>query len=245
MEQLTKQQIILLCLLVSFVSSIATGIVTVSLMDQAPPAVTQTINHVVERTIEKATPASTSSTIKETVIIHDDQAVANAIAKITKTLVHISSGGNPVALGVLVSENGLVVARTDEPYAGILRAELDGGNTVALKFVSRDETTGITVLQAEQGSDPQDVRVYTKAVFADASAFKLGQSVVEVGGVQDRSVATGVISALPNDAVKTDARDGDIGFQAVLSNLSGEIIGIKDQNGGFISSNILKTYATP
>ena len=36
MEHLNKQQLILLTLLISFVTSIATGIVTVSLMDQAP-----------------------------------------------------------------------------------------------------------------------------------------------------------------------------------------------------------------
>ena len=36
MENLTKPQIILLTLLVSFVTSIATGIVTVALMNQAP-----------------------------------------------------------------------------------------------------------------------------------------------------------------------------------------------------------------
>src|SRR4029077_18213268 len=51
-EKLTKSQIVLLTLLVSFVTSIATGIVTVSLMDQAPPAIAQSVSRIVEHTVE-------------------------------------------------------------------------------------------------------------------------------------------------------------------------------------------------
>lgn len=49
MEDLTKQQFIILVILVSFVSSLFTGIVTISLMNQAPGQITQTIQKVVER----------------------------------------------------------------------------------------------------------------------------------------------------------------------------------------------------
>ena len=74
LEELNKTQIVLLTLLVSFVTSIATGIVTVTLLDQAPPAVTQTINRIVERTVERVVPASPSgpsviTTVKETTIV--------------------------------------------------------------------------------------------------------------------------------------------------------------------------------
>ena len=80
MEGLTKQQIVLVALLISFVTSIATGIVTVALMDQAPPGVTQTINRVVERTIEKVVPTpsqnqSAAVVTKETIVVKEDDLV--------------------------------------------------------------------------------------------------------------------------------------------------------------------------
>lgn len=54
-RELDKKQLILLTLLITFVVSIATGIVTVSLMNQVPKSVLQPINNVIERVIEKVT----------------------------------------------------------------------------------------------------------------------------------------------------------------------------------------------
>ena len=100
-EHLTKHQIVLLTLLVSFVTSIATGIVTVSLMDQAPPSVTRTINQIVERTVEKVVPAAVTSasqgaaaamvTKETTVVVKNDDLVAQSIAKVQKGIVRIVS----------------------------------------------------------------------------------------------------------------------------------------------------------
>ena len=53
MESLTKTQIVLLVLLVSFVTSLTTGIVTVTLVNQAPQPVTHTINKVVEKLVPR------------------------------------------------------------------------------------------------------------------------------------------------------------------------------------------------
>ncbi|MBI2021067.1 trypsin-like peptidase domain-containing protein [Candidatus Giovannonibacteria bacterium] len=55
MEDMTKHQLVLLVLLVSFVTALVTGIVTVSLMNQVPQPLTQTIQKVVERVVDKST----------------------------------------------------------------------------------------------------------------------------------------------------------------------------------------------
>jgi hypothetical protein len=243
MEHLTKQQIVLLTLLVGFVTSIASSIVTVSLLDQSAPAVTQTINRVVERTIEKATP---SSNTKETIIVKEDQAIVNAIAKAGKGIVRIQHYGKGVALGIIVSDSGKIIAPTDVLYNADVTAVFDGGNITALRPLSRDPITGISVFQAEQGIDQASYRTYSSAALADTSSLKLGQSVVVVGGLENPTVASSIISSLTKgNEVFIALKDSSFDSQAILVNLLGEVLGIRNgtPDNGFIPSNIIKTYA--
>src|SRR3989344_1288934 len=119
MENLTKHQLILVALLISFVTSIATGIVTVSLMDQAPKAVIQTINRVVERTVERVVtepPKKGSAVVKETIVVKEEDKIIEAIEKNAKSMVRIykadssAVGGNSlksfVGIGILISKDG-------------------------------------------------------------------------------------------------------------------------------------------
>ncbi|MEK7646774.1 MAG: trypsin-like peptidase domain-containing protein [Patescibacteria group bacterium] len=71
MEGLTKTQLILLALLVSFVTSLVTGIVTVTLINQAPPAMTQAIYKVIEKATVSGG-ALTEGTEKISVITQED-----------------------------------------------------------------------------------------------------------------------------------------------------------------------------
>jgi hypothetical protein len=92
LEELTKSQIVLLTLLISFVTSMATGIVTVSLAEQGVSPVTNTVNKIVERTKEivvKVEDPSSPVIIEKEVVVQEQDLVASAIAKNKNTAVAI------------------------------------------------------------------------------------------------------------------------------------------------------------
>ncbi len=171
MEDLNKNQIVLLTLLVSFVTSIATGIVTVTLMDQAPAGVTQTINQVIERTIERVVPAETQTTtvIREVpVVVTEAEQVVKAVADASPALVRLvlvdDPNAVPIAFGFITGDSGLIISSepvwpitepaiapkarsssTAEPKPDLnhLRALLPDGRALAIKSVSTNILTGL------------------------------------------------------------------------------------------------------
>ena len=69
-KELNKSQLILLAILLSFITSIATGIVTVTLMQQAPASVTAPITRIIKQTVEKIVP---SEVVNNTPALSEDQ----------------------------------------------------------------------------------------------------------------------------------------------------------------------------
>ncbi|MEW5907714.1 MAG: trypsin-like peptidase domain-containing protein [Patescibacteria group bacterium] len=100
MENLTKTQVILLVLLVSFITSFATGIVSVTLMDQAPPPLTQTINRVVEKTIEKVAPG-----ILETPSPLVPQPMSASIASLEEAIADVAQRVSPAVVSVVATKD--------------------------------------------------------------------------------------------------------------------------------------------
>jgi len=254
MENLTKQQLILLALLVSFVTSIATGIVTVALMSQAPVGVVQTINKVVERTVETVVGPTkeTQTVVKETIVVSTDDQIVSAVEKNKNSLIRIyrtntdpSSGSNSmvfVGLGAIISTDGMIA--TDNNLIS------DGGKYFITN--SDNKLIDLSILRSVSGEQVALLKIKNdeknpvkyNAVSISKNDLKLGQSVIYIGGESKDSVSTGIVSTLsvkqiqPTDnststPVTTKISSIETSVPAnfisggLLLNLSGELVGIK------------------
>lgn len=266
MEQLTKQQIVLVTLLVSFVTSIATGIVTVALMDQAPPGVTQTINRVVERTIEKVVtpPAGNSAAVvtKETVVVKEDDKVSEAVDMNKNSVVRIYTNNKNeesqqsfIGLGTIVSKDGLIAT-------GDIFADIRGKFLVT---VDNNKFYSVTVLPKKEGNRLYFLRVvetentssaFTPVLLANSDNLKLGQTVIAWGGQKQNAIFPGIVSSLNETdlasstatsteikknvlAINTNINLADSLSGGPLLNLNGEMVGIRVVNSLFEAYNFL------
>lgn len=205
MEGLNKTQLILLALLVSFVTSIATGIVTVTLMDQAPAGVTQTINRIVERTVEKVVPSSPGA--PKTVIIKNEDFIIEAVKKNSGSLIKINAfaqnekgetvKGEYLGIGFAVSADGLIaldsgVVSDETNYA----VTLSDGKILKAATAIQDEKNGFALIKAVPVNDKESVKL-SPVELSDLNgdnALKLGQTVIALGGKDGGDVYSGIIS---------------------------------------------------
>jgi len=216
LEKLNKTQIVLLVLLVSFVTSIATGIVTVTLMDQAPPAITHTINRVVEHTVEKVVPAKSqgAATVK-TVIVKEESLVADAIQKNSGNIAEIFilkvptsatvktdenkelSLGEFVALGFMISKDGMIVADSALiSNNGSYAVKTSDGVVRKVSLLTQDEEKGVALLAMYK--DTENMVEFSAPPLADSDSVKLGQSVISINKNKELAVSTGIVSKLQN-----------------------------------------------
>lgn len=206
MENLTKHQLILLALLISFVTSIATGIVTVSLMDQAPKGVTQTINRIVERTVERVVtePKKAGETVKETIIVKEEDRIVEAIEKNAKSAVRIYkmntapgaevSSKTFIGLGIIISKEGDIATDGSavsslDSYVVVLNNEKE----YDAKLTLSKENKAIAFLKI--APKEKETISLTPAILADSNTLKLGQTVISMGGKSRNTVSVGIITS--------------------------------------------------
>lgn len=207
MNDLNSQQIVLLCLLVSFVSSIATGITTVSLLDQSPEQVSQTINRVVEKTIERVietpqekedkTRSNNSNNIErivETVVVNQEDLTVDAVNKNSKSLARLYSidgfGKRTfIGLGIVVDELGRIVVENSIGEFSKVVAVFENGET-SVRYLS-----GKSPFAIYEVIDIQNIKL-SPATLSDSQNLKLAQTVILLSGRQHNVVSTGIITDL-------------------------------------------------
>lgn len=188
-KDLNKPQLILLAVLLSFITSIATGITTVTLMQQAPASFTTPVNNVIKQTIEKIQQVEGKTTV-QTVIIKEEDLVVDAIAKnksavftVTKETqdadfktIEVSAGR-----GFVVSTDGLVVVDGNlVPDKGVYYLKNDSGKFKA-DFISADKS-GFAFLKIGASLDEKNKLVFAVPAFGDLDKMKIGQKILVLGG---------------------------------------------------------------
>jgi len=246
---LNKTQIILLTLLVSFVSAIATSIFTVKILEEAPAAITQTINRVVERTIERVVPADPTNTGKveqtviekeTTIVVKEEDLITESIEKNKNKIVRLVTiipSEEPVTegtstpevlpsyvfhgIGVIVSSEGLIATAPQLADIAELFAITPDGTQHSTKF---NRSSGeVAVLQIEPSS-PEETLTLSPAVFVDSKTLRLGQTVIAIGGEDRTSVSMGIIASLVEGEIMLNDSTR-VGLVSVHTNISGSIPG--------------------
>lgn len=235
MEDLTKTQIVLLTLLVSFITSIATGIITTSLLAQAPQNVTQTIDRVVEHTIEQVAPSS-AAPVKEVTIVKEDDAIVSAIGQSADSVVRIKTPPGPdgvqnfYAMGVVVSRTGYILTDKREIQSGAVYTVVFSDSSTLPASVAKSSPTGSLVLLKLQTDDAHLKNL--KVVPISKTDPQLGQTVIAIEGRERTSIAVGRVLSLTTDAGTATTDISPISEEpgSPLLNLSGELIGLKTSN---------------
>ncbi len=242
MEELTKSQIVLLTLLVSFVTSIATGIVTVSLMDQAPPAITQSVSRVIQKTVQTVAPPSGSHhaaatiTQEKTVIVNESDLISKAVERMSPSVVRLFGGtaDDPVflGLGVILDASGMVA--TDKRALGDssgAQVVLQDGSSVRSVVKERDSSSELAYLTPATTTIPAPR--WVPAVVSTGKVV-LGQSVVALSGVSSPRIASGLVTGLvPSGGassspriIETDIPSGSILPGSPIINTEGALVGL-------------------
>ncbi len=247
MEDLNKNQLVLLTLFVSFVTSIATGIITVSLLQEAPPSVTQVINRVVEKTIEQAGTITnndgTQSVREVTVVVKEEDQVIGAISKNTKSVLRItdnalSDGVNRFyGIGFLLNKDGLVVSAKRDFANGATSytGKTSEGDSYQMKYLGSDAENKIAFFRIIK---EENKPITIEPVSVGINQPQLGQTIITFDGEEKNVVSMGRVASIDSapdskDAllIRTDIKDVARVVGAPLFNLNGEVVGIRSSAG--------------
>ncbi len=224
-EELTKSQLLLLTILVTFVTSIATGILTVSLLDQAPPVATQTINRIVERTVKTVAPALPATIVKTIVSApapsNEDLVMGALSVQDARTVLlyklKASTTTPAMAVGTYLPTIRAVVTTKSKNLPKQVNIEFPNG---AIEPVTLVRVVGNLALYGF--SDSAKLPKATMPKLVPKGNLKLGETVLAIRG--DGSATTGIISQINSSGIHTTLPTVGVGVGAV--DLEGNLVGI-------------------
>ena len=229
MEDLTKQQIVLLTLFVSFVTSIATGIVAVSLMNQAPTGVTQTINQIVERTIERVSDATSTASVADAQ--SSAPTIPEIVANVSKSIVRLKSRNasttDAIGMGIVLSKEGVIVTDKSNTSSGDLVAVFSDGREFPVQVIQSQILGDIVFLAV---MTPSDYHLYPVTYENNSASNQLGETLLTLGGKDSNILDQGLLSktqSKPDENIETTISSKNILAGSPLFTTEGNVVGIK------------------
>ncbi len=225
-KDLNKSQLLLLAVLLSFITSIATGITTVTLMQQAPVSITTPINRIIKQTVENIVQIPGKNTT-QTVVVKEEDLVVDAIAKNKSSVFSISRNlqdlngetmESNVGVGFVVGSTGIIASDASSVPTQDTYYVKNGLGKFKASFMFTDK--GVSFLKIGEPVDPTQkaVTTFTAVTAGDMDKTKVGQKILVIGNTISSFIFDG------DQDIKISVTKSIAG--GLVLNLDGEALGI-------------------